>query len=590
MNLILYFVVYFIIVFILECTSKFVNVYNNINQNDHIWSLPIIDALKLYPVDEAVRKNLYIDGVGGVVKIEGLKCSSSKSLCKVSAGTFDPGSCAYCIEPNAKCIHYDTDVQIELENGKFETWEANTSPNLGYCTSLLMKKSSKKQQSPGDSPVDDEVVLKPCNRNTGNRILVKSDPTAMGYTFTCICKEPTLITQTLPLISDCDKPVGCQGGKLTGANWQDAKTYVDIVNDLECSECPPGTVAGRNPVTNHPVCEMISFVNDVSADDAYPTGFKFLNVTDEAIEPQFAEQFLNNGANRRVPDPCSFDIITGTPFMHNECVLDSTLDKKIFFCRTNTDTVATMQYEDDYLKGNGGTWANGCYKFTQNSDNVKAYITEWYNRPRVFNDLNMTFPIVGYYLNKWLVLPEVLKMLNFDRIPTENRENVVIYNAPIPDNIAQLPYPLNYSNLARLEEDTIKRIGLPGLCIGPLSLIIPLLPCILPTERVEIRACSHIGYNQFGAWPRLRYTFAKYTFDIAKLEEMYSTSFISCLWPQDDKRFNVIPNMDVYHNTEGASNTSCLKLNKNGIIEPIWLGNERENVDIYKTRLPSRRR
>lgn len=597
MNLLLYFIVYFVIIFILECISKFLNIYNNINQSDKIWSMSIIDAFKLYPVDDTVRKNLYIDGVGGVVKIEGLKCSSIKSLCKTKSGTsLDYGSCVYCIEPNARCVHYDTDVQIETEKGKFETWKANTSPDLGYCTSLLMERSSKKQSSPSfseESPVDDKIILNPCNRNTGNRILAKSDPKANGYTFTCICKEPTLIAQTIPLISDCDQPVGCQGGRLTGANWKDPTIYVDIVNDLECVDCPPGTVPGRNPNTGHPICESVSFVNDESVDDVYPSGFKFLNVTEEAIETKFAEQFPNKGKGRKVPDPCSFDIISGMPFLNNECTLDSTIDKKIFFCRNNTDTVATMMYEDDYLKGNGGNWANACYRFTQSSDNVKSYITEWYNRPRVFEKMNMTFPIVGYLLNKWLLLPDILKTLDIDRISNENKkENIVIYNAPIPDIAAKLPFPLNYNNLARLESDTSlkRREGLPGLCIGPLSLIVPVLPCILSNERIEIRACSHIGHYQFGVWPRQKYTFAPYMFDISKLQQMYSTSFVSCLWPQDDKRFNIVPNMDIYNNTEGLSNTACLKISKDGVVEPIWLGIDNESVDVYKTRLTSRRR
>lgn len=592
MNLSLYFVVYLIILFILECTSKFISVHNNIIHNDQIWSLPIIEALKLYPVDDAVRKNLYIDGIGGVIKIEGQKCSLTKSLCKMSAGTFDSGSCAYCIEPHAKCVHYDTDVQVEVEKGTFEKWEANTSPDLGYCTSLLTEKSSKKQAK--YSLVEDEVILKPCNRNTGNRILVKSDPTALGYTFACICKEPTLITQTIPLVSDCDQPVGCQGGKLTRPdNWRDPTIYVDIVNDLECTDCPLGTVAGRNPATNHPICEPLPFVKDASADEMYPDGFKFLNVTGEAIEPNFSNQYENNGQGRKIPDPCSFDIITGMPFTNNECTLDSTPDRKIFFCRTNTDTVATIQYDDDYLKGNGGKWANGCYKFTENSENVKAYITEWYNRPRFFDKLNMTFPIIGYTLNKWLLLSDVTKILDVDKIKNENnRQDIVIYNAPIPDSATQLPFPLNYETFARMEQDTNEktRQGLPGLCIGPFMLLVPLLPCILPNERVRIRACSDIGHYQFGVWPRQIYTFASYTFNIEKLEEMYSTSFVSCRWPHDDLRYNVVPNMDIYKNTEGTSNTACLKIDKNGIVEPVWLGDENENVAIYKTRLPSRRK
>lgn len=171
-----------------------------------------------------------------------------------------------------------------------------------------------------------------------------------------------------------------------------------------------------------------------------------------------------------------------------------------------------------------------------------------------------------------------------------------MYNAPYPDtydgvHVVFEKYKFHY------EIDTsAKRQGLPGLCN---FYFYPVMPCIIPNVLVPIRQCDEIGYGTFDEWPRVSYYWWSfdYTTSLDTMSRMLGTSFVSCrtiknnssIHPQT--RYPILPNMRIINGYDAISNTACLKLNFNGVIEPIWLGDKgktttAEQVEIYLERLP----
>lgn len=174
---------------------------------------------------------------------------------------------------------------------------------------------------------------------------------------------------------------------------------------------------------------------------------------------------------------------------------------------------------------------------------------------------------------------------------------IYIYNARYPDSYKRrhiifdkftFNYEWNTSNT---------RNGLPGLCN---LYLYPVIPCRVPNAVVPIRSCQNIGKFEFATWPQVIYDFAAYEYvSFGDMTSMLGTSFITCSTIENDTNGNdkstiaffktpLVPNMRVKDGFDAFSNTACLKLNFNGVVEPIWLGNVegREQNDVYLERLP----
>lgn len=172
-----------------------------------------------------------------------------------------------------------------------------------------------------------------------------------------------------------------------------------------------------------------------------------------------------------------------------------------------------------------------------------------------------------------------------------------IYNSRYPDEYDK-PHTVFQKYHFRYEYDNSdRRQGLPGLCNLPIPLLalgLPIMPCRLPNTIIPIRECSYIGYGKTFQWPRCNFDVAGITVatDVSDLQKMLGTAFVACTMSENEKKYPIVPNIDIYDGCDSVSATGCLKLHFDGHVEPIWLGDEKrkENVDVYLERLPARQK
>lgn len=163
-----------------------------------------------------------------------------------------------------------------------------------------------------------------------------------------------------------------------------------------------------------------------------------------------------------------------------------------------------------------------------------------------------------------------------------------MYNAPYPDTFNSTHVIFEKY---KFEYELNSKGGLPGLCN---FYFYPVIPCKIPNVVIPIRKCDEIGYSKFGEWPRVQYYWwgFEYSTKLDVMSEMLGTSFIACTTAKSknfshlQNQFPILPNMRIKTGYDAISNTACLKLNFNGIVEPMWLGKFGETVDRYLERLP----
>lgn len=165
---------------------------------------------------------------------------------------------------------------------------------------------------------------------------------------------------------------------------------------------------------------------------------------------------------------------------------------------------------------------------------------------------------------------------------------MLIYNARYPDNYDRPHFIFDKFKFDHELDTSTRREGLPGLCNVP-GTIWPVAPCKISNVVVPIRNCNHIGYGEFGVWPRVKYSWWSWNSitSVEKLTAMYGSAFVSC---RNDKLKHtpIVPNMDIMQGYDSISKSACLKFNFDGTVSPIWLGRPEEDVDTYLERLPAR--
>jgi hypothetical protein len=413
---------------------------------------------------------------------------------------------------------------------------------------------------------------------------MKANNDSQGYIFGCKCRQPSLISQAVPLLSDCDMMVGCKNGQLA-ADWRDTSVIINDLKTLDCVNCSNLTIADHDKC-GYPVCRPISY-SESDKDPIYlnQTQIPLLKLTDPAIEPKFAAMFAYS-ESRNVPNPCSFDVFTGRVFDNDECRLLETRSTNIWYCSSFDTSVATIRFEDDYLKNNGGQWANGCYKFSSKSEN--STIVEWFNKPpdasieKKSNTKIISLPIVGTLTSAKYLTPAALKYL-FLPLKEQIKSMVIVYFAPIPDDASELPYPLNNKN-EYIHELGNKRFadGLPALSFNIFMLAFP-FPVEEPFYTIESRQCSKIGKWEAFKWPETLFHEISYTYNPNAYSSMLSTSFFTCQYLdllKDDNRFRTVPNKSM------KTFTNTFIYYTDGIISPIWFGTDYE-LKLNERRLPN---
>lgn len=316
-------------------------------------------------------------------------------------------ACNMCLQASAHCIHYNQPVYLHTVENNFNNskqqqksknrdsesdeaaaskvlYPANSRPNKGYCTPLVV--ASTPNTSSGGGDLLPTVTLKRCNQSTARRVLAKLTENAIGYTFLCQCLDERVFTQRVPLMSDCDLPVVCEKRGGTTAGYDMNKLF--SFDQLTCDNCPIGTRPDRDALTNLPTCVAKGFAEMTAAEfnllvPPAPRSIGTLPVTSDAIDPSYASLFSHPN-ERTLYDPCSFDPITGKELQNWECSLTHTLvaDKKdrIYFCTSHVLYLTTVLQSETYLRGNvDGRYPAACVRVIGPLASNVAEIVEYWN-------------------------------------------------------------------------------------------------------------------------------------------------------------------------------------------------------------------
>lgn len=278
-------------------------------------------------------------------------------------------------------------------------------------TSVADGTKTKRQVAKDGHNDDDDDYVK--SGVCGNRVLttpikmITPDGKREVY---CRCNWPTLYRQT-DIYSPCNLRIERKSRlvhKVSGKALEETDvSEFNNIHDYQYLDCGPCSTRGNDTVTGLPSCvplpvgarsgnlclygntnydntegtndyarhQLKTMVGEYSTSDVLPLESKF-------IDRKFRLSFDNVNRDKVVLlNPCAIDSLDGATSMKNLCVLR--LSKSgIAYCDPIAYNVSTMIYEDDYLAGNNGRYANACYKFTESNDNVVDFITEYYNRKR----------------------------------------------------------------------------------------------------------------------------------------------------------------------------------------------------------------
>lgn len=154
-----------------------------------------------------------------------------------------------------------------------------------------------------------------------------------------------------------------------------------------------------------------------------------------------------------------------------------------------------------------------------------------------------------------------------------------IYNARYPDKFPRRHVVFRKFKFEHELDASRTSRGLPGSCYPLTASFMSMrnFPCALPNVIVPVRACRNIGEYEYGQWPRVyRGDGGQLVAPVSRttVAAMLGTSFVACRPSNAEvsKRTPVVPNMNIKDGSDAVSNTACLKLNFDGVVEPIWLG------------------
>lgn len=472
----------------------------------------------------------------------------------------------YCGNKNTVCSRIITPTTlISTEKGTV-VYElpANKGTNEGYCVPNDKFLRSNKLSL---------VNKYKCNTNTGRRYTIMYRGKVIGA---CACKEPRIIDQTIPVFGDCDKANACIGGKLSGPDWFDEEIPVDLKRDFYCTDCPNDSVGDKDS-DGYPICRNKLFSERSSVQEYEDEFIKIitredvlLKIDDPALDPDFVKKLPKN-STRKIPNPCTFDAFTGKRLNRNECYLDFTVDSngsRIYFCDTDSAGVATLSYADDYLRNNGGNYANACYSFlTEKYDNNKIqWILEYFNLPGGGKE---RYPLIGTRIPKKSIHKYLHTKLGLNK--KDDNEYVILYNQKQPANYFKQLLPLRVNNIEREEaykdhyveyDDFKTKKGLPAIVNVLSSIPSTVLAQNFP---VIVRKCKDLGKIGLGTWPIPTFPSKVQSYvDIEEFNLQLNKAFVTCI---TDNKIYIKPNIDA------NSFTGILKY-QNGIFSPFWEGDD----------------
>lgn len=269
--------------------------------------------------------------------------------CKIDDSLF---GCSNCKEILSECVHFETDI---LDEDNHITVPKN-SVDEGYCL-----------------PVNDNRNKRKCTTKNGGRWILSRNENKNGYAFVCVCSNENFFTKST-LLSDCDRFVGCQNGKLI-PGWS-------TFDGMMCS-CDKNYELLAGTMNFPPQCIR----KNIFRHNKDTLKFKPLSL--EFVSPEYLE-LLNSGDSIFLPNPCHFDVVTRT---YNPSIGRVTLDSelKIAYCEATDSRYIEVITTDDYLLNNQGKFSNGIAMITDKGEHERMYgdniVYEVLRRPKGSEDV-----------------------------------------------------------------------------------------------------------------------------------------------------------------------------------------------------------
>lgn len=243
--------------------------------------------------------------------------------------------CAQCRQISSRCLHIGEPV-YSASDPSVVVIAPNSSPDKGYCLPSV-------------------TAARSCTRRHGGKwILSRAEKASEAdrffvYTFECYCATPRFFQNDVLAGNDCTKFVGCHNGALR-PGWSSYE-------QMEC-DCPAEAYEQQPGSANEPPSCLPVNVYRRRYDEHVSAPFDIL--AREFVEPDYLA--LLDGAEISLPDPCTFDLTTKT-FVKGigRAVWDSS--RRIAYCESLHSNYRPMIMNDDYLRGNGGKYANVMFRF-----------------------------------------------------------------------------------------------------------------------------------------------------------------------------------------------------------------------------------
>lgn len=257
-----------------------------------------------------------------IVNRERVECSSDNLVeCNVSKADFDCFSCKAAL---SSCQHFSDDEELYGADGKVVgVIPKNRNEETGYC--LRMAGKGKRECT---------------TKNGGKWLLSKNDEGK--YAYICYCSTPKIFSNS-SLYGNCTNSSICLHGKIR-EGW-------NSLEKIEC-DCDSG---------------YISMGTGINAKCLKKNSFQKQYLGEEHLKLEYIDKEFR-GRNLALVNPCIIDALTGELTFGGKVVLTD----GIAYCEAVKPGVITLQFDDDYLIGNGGKFANGIVSITDDPGQIET--------------------------------------------------------------------------------------------------------------------------------------------------------------------------------------------------------------------------
>lgn len=262
--------------------------------------------------------------------------------------------CVQCKQISARCINIKNNIYSST-NPNVIVIKPNTSKSKGYCLPSSTISNSCTRRNGGKliltQSTDTDAVMSSSSLGgvaTNSSIIDKH----LIYRFVCLCSTPNFFQNDILNANDCTKFVGCRNGTL------DNNIHWDSYEDMRCL-CSPDKYEQKIGTANTPpTCTLLNVYRRQYNDVTLQAPFEILDK--KYIDDNYLKMIDIDRIS--LPNPCTFDITTKT-FVKNVGRIVFDASKKIAYCESLNSNYKTIVINDDYLRGNGGKYANALFRY-----------------------------------------------------------------------------------------------------------------------------------------------------------------------------------------------------------------------------------